>query len=108
MRDYLSIGSTPCDEPCAQVGSDGYHDQTRRESAAYIAQLRRMFGPEPEGASLRVKSFPHDYGSYHEVVCYFDDQLPASMEYAFKCEREGPANWDAIAEAHLLPKFLTR
>lgn len=101
MRDYLSIGSTPCDEPCAQVGSENYSTEMRRESAAFIAQLRRQLGPEPEGASLRVKSFPHDYGSYHEVVCYFDDQLPASVEYAFKCEAEAPANWDDQAKQEL-------
>jgi hypothetical protein len=100
-RDYMNIGSTPPDETCAAVGSDNYESASRRESAVYIRQLRRTLGDEPEGARLASKSFPHDFGSYREVVCYFSDE--ASLEYALKCESEGPLKWDEIAKSELAP-----
>lgn len=102
MRDYITIGSTPCDEPCAQVGSADYHARARREMRAFIGQLRRVFGPEPEGAHLAVKSFPHDFGTYHEVVCYFDTDHPDSAKYALKIEAETPWEWDDQARREVL------
>ena len=101
MRDYLTIASAPVDEPCAQVGSDNYDQQSRKECRVFKNQLRRLFGPEPEGAVLKIKSFPHDFGSYREVVCEFDDNYPESVEYAFKLEAETPENWDEQAKEEL-------
>lgn len=108
MRDYLTIGPTPAEESCAQVGSDGYSHKARRECNIFARQLVRHFGEPPEGARIGVKSFSHDFGSYLEVVCYFDDAYPDSVDYAFKLESESPANWDqesiealAMAEVNL-------
>jgi hypothetical protein len=75
MRDFIDVGSSPPGETCAQVGSDGYHDLARKECRAYIAQLRRVFGSEPEGAGLTVKSNPHDFGTYLSVICYYDERF---------------------------------
>ena len=95
MRDYIEIGPTPCDEDCQQVGMASYDgEQARLECECFRDQLRRQFGPEPEGARLRIKSNPHDFGSYLEVVCNFDDEYPESVEYAFKCEGEAWNKWD--------------
>ena len=33
-------------------------------------------------------------GDYLEVVCYFDENLPESVEYALHCEDNLPATWD--------------
>jgi hypothetical protein len=44
MRDYISIGCSPSSEPCAQVGSHSYHEQSRKELRAFINQLKRKFG----------------------------------------------------------------
>lgn len=101
MRDYLEIGSAPAGEDCSQVGSEGYADKARKECRALINQLRRIVGPESGTAHLSIKSFPHDYGSYYEVVCHFDDDDSAAVEYAFKCERELPENWDEEAKKEL-------
>ena len=35
MRDYLTIGSTPPDEDCAQVGSDDYLKRAFSEISRY-------------------------------------------------------------------------
>jgi hypothetical protein len=101
MRDYINIGPTPTDEPCAQVGSDNYAEQSRKECIAFCNQLRRQFGEEPTAAHIALKSFPHDFGSYLEVVCYYDDYIPESVEYAYKLESETPAKWDKEARKEL-------
>lgn len=104
MRDCVYIGSTPCDEPCQQVGMPSYDASlARKEIRAFINQLRRHFGPEPDGAELRAKTESHEFGSYTEVVCYYDYDKPESVEYAFKCESESPANWDLQATIELQP-----
>lgn len=95
MRDYINIGSTPCEESCEQVP---YKDpgKAKRECLQYIEAIRKKLGNEPQGAQLKIKSFEHDFGTYHEVVCYFDDTLEESQEYAFKCEGESPATWAEV------------
>jgi hypothetical protein len=100
MRDYLNIGSSPAGEDCAQVGSENYQSQGRKECRALINQLTRVNGTPPGSASLGVKSFPHDFGSYMEVVCYYEDGDEAALDYALKCEAL-PEEWDAEAKIEL-------
>ena len=102
MREHLDLGSTPADEPCAQVGSDDYQERARKETRAYVNQLRRMFGPEPEGSKIAAKSNPHDYGSYFSVVVYYDPKIPASIDYAFNVENNLPGKWDEEARKELI------
>ena len=94
MDTYLSLAPTPIEEDCAQVGTDDYTARARAECRRFIALLRKKFGPEPAGARLAVKTFAHDFGDYLEVVCYFDETLPESVEYAYRCEDNLPATWD--------------
>jgi len=94
MRDYLTIGSAPCDEDCAQVGQSNYIWQARKECQRFIQLIRKTLGPEPEGAHLAVKSFPHEFGDYLEVVCHFDPEIKASVDYASRCESDAPATWE--------------
>ena len=101
MIDYISIGSSPSDESCAQVGSDDYDAQSRKECIAFQGQLRRHFDSEPKSARLSIKSFPHDFGTYREVVCYYDDDDDIGRDYAYKLESESPARWDKIAKEEL-------
>lgn len=97
-RDYLTIGSTPCDESCAQVGSDGYHERARLECKVFVDLIRRTLGTEPSGARLSVRSFPHDFGSYLEVICSYDE---SAADYAFRCESDAPSEWDDTAREQL-------
>ena len=101
MRDFIDVGCAPTHENCAQVGSDDYYERARRECRVYIGQLRRLFGDEPDGAHLSIKSNPHDFGTYLSVVCYYDDCHPASADYAFRCESESPQHWDNQARQEL-------
>ena len=99
-RDYIDIGPTPCEEDCAQVGQPDYATKARAECNRFIELIRRALGPEPEGARLAVKSNPHDFGPYYEVVCYYDTDNEEATRYAYRCEGEAPVRWDDVpAEA---------
>ena len=104
MREFIDLGSAPAMEACAQVGSEDYWPCAQRECRAYISLLRRALGAEPEGAELRVKSNPHDFGTYLSVVCYYDPTIHAALQYAFRCEAQGPSEWDEQALEELAQK----
>lgn len=86
MRDYITIGSVPCDEDCAQVGDENYSVKAKAECRRYIEALIAHYGDGPDGTYLTVKGFPHDFGTYYEVVCVYDDDDAESVDYAFKVE----------------------
>ena len=106
MRECLTLGSTPCSENCAQIGAVDYHNRMRLEIAAYIAQLNRYvksigYNELPEGAVISSKGFPHDFGTYHEVVVKFDDENEKACDFAFALENSLPEEWDDEARAFL-------
>ena len=91
--DYLNIGSTPPEEPCLGVG----HALARKEAEIYKRQLQREF---PAGR-FSVKSFPHDFGTYYEVVALYGEEFStATNEAAFEAEC-GRGEWDEEALAEL-------
>jgi len=100
--DYTSIGCAPAYESCAQLGTDGYTERAWRECRALIRQLIRMHGEPPPGARLKLKSCPHDFGTYYEVVCSFDPGDPEALEYAYRCEDGLPEYWDEAASEELV------
>ena len=93
-RDFLEIGPAPCDEECAQVGDPDFHSRAGEECRRFVELIRKKLGPEPEGATLRVTTHYHDFGPYPEVTCWYDDELPAAVDYAFRCESEAPTRWE--------------
>ncbi len=99
--DHTWIGSAPAYESCAQLGSDGYTERAWRECRALIRQLIRMHGEPPVGARLGIKSCPHDFGTYYEVVCYFDPEDSEATGYAYRCEDGLPEYWDEVARGEL-------
>jgi hypothetical protein len=101
MRDYVSIGSSPVDEECAQVGSADYYERSRKECGAFKRQLVRIFGEPPEGAMLVTKTFPHDFGEYREVCVNYDDESEEALKYAFELEGSTPEKWDEEAREEL-------
>lgn len=95
MRDVMYLGSTaPADEECAQVGEPGYYEKAQAEGKRFIDLIRKELGPEPEGAKLTIKGNAHDFGTYYEVVCYYDTTNEKATEYAYLCESEAPTTWD--------------
>src|SRR5436190_24087056 len=101
MRHYFAIGPSPHEEECAMVGEPGYRQKAIEECTRFIRLLREMFGPEPEGAWLRVQWSPHDFGDYCEVVCSFDTDFSDAVAYAHRCDDEAPATWGATPQEPL-------
>jgi len=100
-KDYVSIGSSPCDEQCTQVEPTGaYVGPMREECKRFLELVRKVMGKEPDGAYLSVKGFPHDFGTYYEVVCYFDDEDEEARKYAYRCESEAPSRWETANVSH--------
>ncbi|MDZ4858053.1 MAG: hypothetical protein SGI88_03650 [Candidatus Hydrogenedentes bacterium] len=93
-RAYLELGASPSDEKCAQVGDANYRENAVKECQAYIQAIRNVCGPEPEGARLSYRSFPHDFGPYYEAVCYYDEDNQAAVDYAFMCDEKAPPTWE--------------
>ena len=106
MRNFETIGCTPHDEPCAQVGSEGYAQRARVECQQFMKQITKHY-PEPDNGWLKIKSFGHDFGTYYEVVACFDDEDEESTNWAFDIEGDSKgvlATWDA--EFHPINKVL--
>jgi len=102
MIDYISIGCSPYDEDCAQVGSAGFRERASIEMNVYIDQLHRMFPQiEDSDLTLAIKWFPHDFGSYGEVVVKYSDANPDDEALALFLENNAPDLWDDIAKERL-------
>lgn len=93
MTDYMEIGPTPSEEPCEQTGRDYRPDVARAECRLFIRAIKLECGEPPEGASLVVRSNPHDFGTYYEVAVRYDDNNSAAVDYAFRVENEAPDRW---------------
>lgn len=94
MMNHLYIGPAPSHEDCAQIGlTEGARRLNRIECEVYIEALRKVYGPEPEGAYLHPKTEHHDFGSYCEVCIYYDDNNETAARYAFNIEA-GLKTWD--------------
>ena len=90
----MSIGSAPSDEDCVSVNPRGdYHEAMRAECRRFLELIRKKLGEEPPGARLAVKGNPHDFGTYYDVVCYFDDADEEARRYALRCEADSPRTW---------------
>jgi hypothetical protein len=84
MRDSMYIGEGPWDEPCPALGGDAYTREARAHLARFIEQIRRHYGPEPDGGRLCIQSNPHDFGTYYS--CEYVWTNDAAAEYGFAVE----------------------
>lgn len=96
--DLLHIGPVPAEEDCAQLGQDpDFAKKNIAECERFIAQIRRHYGDEPEGAKVKMKSNLHDFGTYREVVVQYEVGNAAAENYAFDIESDKLgklARWD--------------
>lgn len=102
MRDYVSIGCTPFGEDCEQLGREYRPEIAIAECKAFVNQIRRVLGEEPEGARLRTVSHAHDFGTYHEVECVYYVDNENAQDYAYDCESSDLLEyWDDEARKEL-------
>lgn len=97
--DYLNIGSNGF----AQLGDPDYRKKNRIEMQVLLSYLEEK-NPVPEEfssyAMYSVKSFPHDFGTYHELVLNYNRSMIDKWEEA----EEGPEYtkfvhfWDWFSE----------
>lgn len=100
--DYIDLGPVPCEEAAASVGSPDYQERSRRECLVFKRLIERLTPvPADADAKLVVKSYPHDFGSYREVVVKFNPEDAAACDYAYALESATPPNWDDIARYEL-------
>lgn len=100
-EDYVELSCSPIEEDCAQVGSDDYHARARKECQVFKDQLARQFHPLPDGVRLGIKSFPHDFGNYYEVVAYYVEDNEEATDFAWSMQDNLPEKWDDIARKEL-------
>ena len=81
--DYLNIGSTPSEETCLPVN----HQDARKEVQRFVDQIFKAY-PPVWGASVRVKAFDHDFGTYYEAVVYYDTDNEDAQKYAYMVEAD--------------------
>lgn len=97
MRDTMYFSSTPNSEECSQLGDPNYERDSKLECQALKAQLRRKFGPEPEGVRLYTKGNPHDFGTYYELQADYITDSEEAIEYVFGLDKDFPEFWDEEA-----------
>jgi hypothetical protein len=105
MRDYLTLGCTPYDEPACQVG----HASVKMmllETTAFCRQLKDLLHSHfPEiKVEIKPKREEHDAGSYYEAAVYFDPDNQEEVEQAFWLENNTPELWSENIQ-HLLKSF---
>lgn len=70
--DYLNVGANGF----AQVGNEHYFAKNKVEMSYLLELIKEKF-PIPVELNFLcffgIKSFPHDFGTYHEIVLHFDD-----------------------------------
>lgn len=91
--EHLSIGPTPAEESCEQLGQGYDPAKARAECIRFLDGIRRRFGNEPPGAFLHVHANQHDFGTYYEVCCKYLPGNEIAERYAFDIEGGCPGTW---------------
>lgn len=101
-RGSVELGPCPYNEEPIQVNDrKNYLPQMVNQSARYARQLHRMFDM-PDGMRFQVKAFPHEMGSYTEVVVVYDDENAEHHNELQIIECNLPAYWDEVAKDELV------
>lgn len=97
--DYITLGPTPPDEDCAQVGEPNFRKLATVQMKAYVNQLNRRFDNWVKDGYILFdkKWFNHDFGSYGEVVVYYNTEDEMSRMCAISVDRSIPTYWDEEA-----------
>ncbi|HRO59092.1 MAG TPA: hypothetical protein PK177_08005 [Burkholderiaceae bacterium] len=101
FSEYVTIGAAPGEERCAQLGSDDYEADSRVECTVFKRMLERLFPTDGTAIRYQVRKFPHDFGSYREVVICAPEGTPGFLVKATEVEHNVPVQWDAIARYEL-------
>jgi hypothetical protein len=108
ILERITLGTTPSAEECTQVGDPHYTKLAQAECRAYANQLRRVLQKFLDGKTLPetefklvVKGHPHDFGTYYEVDCRYNEDNALAVKAAMYLESHVPDHWDAEAVREL-------
>jgi hypothetical protein len=95
--DYFE--STPADEPCSQSLDQDFYQKNRDECIRFRDLLLKAYPPPPH-AYLVIKSEPHDFGTYRNVVSMMEDSISEEDEkivYEWNTKVSScPSTWDEL------------
>jgi len=102
-RDFIHISPTPVEESCVQVGHSNYNQVVRQECYLFIRDLENQILKKWSDIKINLvtKSNPHDYGTYYEVVAYYDTEDKDSVDQAFFCESDAATTWSEEAQIEI-------
>ena len=73
MIETLTIGASPAEEDCAQLGrTPDFQRLNRLEVDCYQAALVARYGPPPAGTAFARDTSDHDFGRYTELALRFE------------------------------------
>lgn len=93
-KEYISLGTTPIEETCSQVGEENYYQKGIEEGLKFITQLEKEFGQPPQGAKFKLMDCPHDFGNYVDLICEYDPANLEACQYCFNIEINLPEKWE--------------
>jgi hypothetical protein len=72
------------------------------ECGRYIDLLRQHAKDNgqalPPGCNLKIRTNPHDFGDYLDVVVEFDDTHQEAVDAAIWLENNAPVNWPSESQ----------
>ncbi|WP_242140491.1 hypothetical protein [Sphingomonas sp. TREG-RG-20F-R18-01] len=93
MIEILTLGASPAEEDCAQLGrTPDFQRLNRLEVDCYQAALTARYGPPHGGAAFAHETSEHDFGRYTELALRFDPSDEAHALYAERVD-EGLGRW---------------
>ena len=101
MRDTYEFETTPTNENCQQLGKNYDQALAKLEAKTLVKQLERQFPEQPEGVYYRIRSNPHDFGSYYSVQLVYNDEDQNHCSFLNKLEENFPELWDEKAKIDL-------
>jgi hypothetical protein len=104
MRDYLSLETTPSDEPCVQIGHDLYRPIASMEAHLMQQQLEELLTLKFSDIiiNLTISQCFHDFGTYYEIRAYYDRDNERQVEQAFFLDDNYPKEWSPDKKKTLL------
>lgn len=97
MVDYYDFDATPCEEPCAQTGSNEYdHIQMQKiEIEVFLEHIQRNIGKPPKGFIRWKKAAnPHDFGTYYTLQVVYDENTAGETFWNWINKIDSIQTWD--------------
>ena len=99
MKDFIGLGSAPCEEDCVQVSKEfDYMSKMKKECNRFKLDIEKYFEDliKESGVVIIIKTFPHDFGSYCDVGISFNNVNKNQYKAALKIEEKCPTTWEEL------------